>query len=72
MFKLTDIQGFSYYHPKNDKNEDLAAMVNLVAQATRQPGGAGWIKVYNDTMLRDELAIRADQIYTVQEVKKND
>lgn len=71
MYKITDRQGFSYYMTdSNIDNKFSRDLSGLVAMMRYMTDSRNWVMCYQDTLLRDKVVIRADEIYLIQEVKK--
>ena len=70
MYKITDIQGFSYYMTDTNIDDKFSRdLGGLVAMMRYMTDSRNWIMCYQDTLLRDKVFVRADEIYLIQEVK---
>lgn len=74
MIKLTNLQGFSYYMTGASLPVYYRSFPELLPGATTyikiEAEKGNWIKCYQDILLRDAVALRADQIYEIQEIKE--
>lgn len=74
MFKLTDLRDCIYFVPKQDDDTDVAQVVfeiRTAANRETKAGGPLWRKAYKDPELTQEVAVRTDQIYLIEEVKND-
>ena len=71
MYKITDRQGFSYYMTDANIDDKFHQDLNgLVAMMRYMTDSRNWILCYQDTLLRDKVVLRADEVYLIQEVRK--
>ena len=75
MYKITDIQGFSYYIRETyipEQVYDIGLSQDLIGvfrYVKINIDRGGWIPCYQDTRFRDMVFLRADEAYLVQEVR---
>ena len=71
MFRIADKRGYSYYMTSASLPEYYQGYDNKLAGAAsfikHEAEQGGWIKCYIDSMLRHAVAVRANEIYVIQE-----